>query len=219
MQRLIWGTLAATAITTALAGCGSSSNVGHASSSGGTTPTRAATSAPAAEAPSPGAGTPGKGTKNSGGTSAATGSGNAAGRPHCTSGMLSASLTDLGAAAGNRYATLVLTNKSGKHCTTGGWSGLQLAGADGAIPTNVVREGTARTITIYNGGRAYERLHWGVVPAGDEPDTDRCEPVPSTLKVIPPNNTEQIAAGWTYGSVCQHGQIRLQPLTTNPEPR
>ncbi|GAA1838795.1 hypothetical protein GCM10009736_00180 [Actinomadura bangladeshensis] len=133
--------------------------------------------------------------------------------------MLSASLTDLGAAAGNRYATLVLTNKSGKHCTTGGWSGLQLAGADGTIPTNVVREGTAHTITIDNGGHAYERLHWGAVPAGDEPDTDRCEPVPGTLKVIPPDNTEQIATGWTYGAVCRHGRIRLQPLTTNPEPR
>jgi hypothetical protein len=133
--------------------------------------------------------------------------------------MLSATLTDLGAAAGNRYATLVLTNKSGKHCTTGGWSGLQLTGGDGTIPTRVVREGTARTITIVNGGRAYERLHWAVVPAGDEPDGDRCEPVPSTLKVIPPNDTEQIATGWSFGSVCGHGRIRLQPLTTNPEPR
>ncbi len=66
-------------------------------------------------------GTPGSG----GGTAYANGS-NAGGRPHCTSGMLNARLTDLGAAAGNRYATLVLTNKSGKHCTTGGWSGLQL---------------------------------------------------------------------------------------------
>lgn len=217
MQRLIWGTLAATAITTALAGCGSGPNTGGTSSGGGATPTRAGTST-GVPAPSPGAGTPVNGTRSAG-TSGVTNSGDAAGRPHCTSGMLSASLTDLGAAAGNRYATLVLTNKSGKHCTTGGWSGLQLAGADGTIPTNVVREGAPHTITIFNGGHAYERLHWGVVPAGDEPDSDRCEPVPGTLEVIPPNDTEQIATGWTYGSVCRHGQIRLQPLTTNPEPR
>jgi hypothetical protein len=211
MQRLIWGTIAAAAITTALAGCGSSSNVGNASSNGSTTPTPTPTSTSAA--PSPG-GTPGSG----GGTAGASGS-NAGGRPRCTSGMLNARLTDLGAAAGNRYATLVLTNKSGKHCTTGGWSGLQLAGADGTIPTKVIREGTAHTITIRNGGHAYERLHWAVVPAGDETDGTNCEPEPGTLKVIPPNNTEQIAASWTYGPVCQHGQIRLTPVTTNPEPR
>ncbi|NKZ08580.1 DUF4232 domain-containing protein [Actinomadura latina] len=210
MPRVIWGTLAAAAITTALAGCGSSSTVSGASSSGGAAPAPPPGTSGASTAPSRGSGTAG----NGGGTS-----GNAAGRPHCTSGMLSARLTDLGAAAGNRYATLVLTNESGKHCTTGGWSGLQLAGADGTIPTKVIRTGTARTITIGNGGHAYERLHWAVVPAGDETDGAGCEPEPAALKVIPPNNTEQVTANWTYGPVCQHGQIRLTPVTTNPEPR
>ncbi|MEU5995156.1 DUF4232 domain-containing protein [Spirillospora sp. NPDC047418] len=217
MQRLIWGTLAATAITTALAGCASGPTTGSTSSSGAPTPTRASTGTSAA--PSPGAPAPGGGTPGAATTTRPAGSANAAGRPHCTSGMLSATLTDLGAAAGNRYATLVLTNKSGKHCTTGGWSGLQLASPDGTVPTNVVREGAPHTITIFNGGHAYERLHWGVVPAGDEPDTDRCEPVPGTLRVIPPNNTEQVATGWSFGAVCQHGRIRLQPLTTTPQPR
>lgn len=59
--------------------------------------------------------------------------------------MLTAALGDLDAGAGNRYVTLTLTDKSGKHCRTGGWSGLQLTGAAGKIPTTVLREGTART--------------------------------------------------------------------------
>ncbi|MFB4311095.1 DUF4232 domain-containing protein [Actinomadura sp. GTD37] len=215
MPRLIWGIVVAAAVTGALAGCGSSPDAGSASSSGGATagPASSGTSATAtATATAPGTGSPG-----SPGAPGAPGA--AAGSPHCTSGMLGASLTDLGTAAGNRYATLVLTNRSGKNCTTGGWSGLQLSGADGTVPTKVVREGAARTITVGNGGRAYERLHWAVVPAGDEPDDAGCEPEPSALKVIAPNDTEQITANWTYGAVCQHGRIRLQPLTTNPEPR
>jgi hypothetical protein len=219
MPRLIWGTLTAAAITAALAGCSSSSHAGT-SSNANTAPSAPGASA-ASPAPSRGAGSPGGGT--GGGTSGNAGSGGtghaAPQRPHCTSGMLTARLTDLGAAAGNRYATLVLTNKSGKHCTTGGWSGLQLADAEGAVPTKVIREGTAHTITVYNGGHAYERLHWAVVPAGDETDGAGCEPEPTVLKVIPPNDTEQIAATWTFGAVCQHGQIRLTPVTTNPVPR
>ncbi|MEU8309661.1 DUF4232 domain-containing protein [Actinomadura sp. NPDC048955] len=129
--------------------------------------------------------------------------------------MLAASLSGLDAGAGNRYVTLTLTNNSGKHCRTGGWAGLQLSGTAGRIPTKVFREGTARTIVIPNGGRAYARLHWAVVPADDETGTT-CEPVADTLKVIPPNQTEAVSAKWKYGPVCQHGEIRLTPLATAP---
>ncbi|MEV0662491.1 DUF4232 domain-containing protein [Actinomadura luteofluorescens] len=129
--------------------------------------------------------------------------------------MLTASLSGPDAGAGNRYLTLTLANKSGKHCRTGGWAGLQLSGAAGKIPTRVFREGTARTIVIPNGGRAYARLHWAVVPADDETGTT-CEPVADTLRVIPPNQTESMNAMWRYGPVCQHGEIRLTPLATTP---
>ncbi|TDD84880.1 DUF4232 domain-containing protein [Actinomadura darangshiensis] len=217
MPRLILGTLAAAAVATALAGCGSASNASPASAGGSGSSTPPGTSSTAANPGSPGGAT-GSGGANGGSGNANAGGGANPGRPQCTAGMLDASLTDLGAAAGNRYATLVLTNKSGKHCTTGGWSGLQLAGAGGTVPTKVVREGTPHTITIRNGGHAYERLHWAAVPAGDETG-DNCEPVASVLRVIPPNRTEQTDATWKYGPACQHGQIRLTPLTSNPEPR
>ncbi|WP_433467219.1 DUF4232 domain-containing protein [Spirillospora sp. CA-128828] len=217
MPRLIWGILAAAAVAAALAGCGATSNASRTSSGGATTPPPPG-AATATSPGSPGTGTGGGGNGTTGRPGTGASGGGAAARPRCTTGMLKASLTDLGAAAGNRYATLVLTNTSGKHCTTGGWSGLQLANSAGAVPTKVVREGTPRTITIYNGAGAYERLHWAAVPAGDETGAD-CEPVATVLKVIPPNQTERTNATWTYGSVCQHGQIRLTPLTTNPEPR
>ena len=91
--------------------------------------------------------------------------------------MLRASLIDYDAGAGQRYLTLVLTNTSGRACTTGGWSGLSQANASGTIPTQVVRAGTARTITVPSGASAYEKLHWTVVPADDETGPT-CEPVP-----------------------------------------
>ncbi|MEV3919930.1 DUF4232 domain-containing protein [Actinomadura coerulea] len=129
--------------------------------------------------------------------------------------MLTASLGNLDAGAGNRYVALTLTNKSGKHCRTGGWSGLQLTGAAGRIPTTVFREGTARTIVVPDGGHAYERLHWAAVPADDETGST-CEPVATALRVIPPNQTAAVDARWEYGPVCRHGEIRLTPLATTP---
>lgn len=129
--------------------------------------------------------------------------------------MLTATLSGPDAGAGNRYLTLTLTNKSGKHCRTGGWTGLQLAGAAGSVPTKVFREGSPKTIVIPDGGRAYERLHWAVVPADDETG-GTCEPVATALRVIPPNQTGALTAGWSYGPVCRHGLIRLTPLATTP---
>ncbi|MBT2213894.1 DUF4232 domain-containing protein [Actinomadura sp. NEAU-AAG7] len=136
--------------------------------------------------------------------------------PHCTTSKLKASLSDFDAGAGQRYLTLALTNISKSACTTGGWSGLGQADAKGAIPTTTVREGKAHTITIPAGHSAYEVLHWAAVPADDETG-DPCEPVPTTLRVIPPNETTRLTAPWNYGAVCQHGSIRLTPLTlTHP---
>ncbi|MBE1534100.1 DUF4232 domain-containing protein [Actinomadura algeriensis] len=210
MPRFFWGTLAAAAVATTVAGCGSTSDAGTASSNGGAsaeTSTGTSQSGDSGEGADQGAPA---GTSGSPGSGGAEGSG---GAPHCTGSMLGATLTDLGAGAGQRYATLVLSNRSGDPCTTGGWAGLQQVKGDETIPTKVVRRGDARTITIPPKTSAYERLHWAAVPAADETGSGGCEPVPTELKVIPPNETTQITAAWDGGPVCGHGEIELEPLT------
>ncbi|QXJ24390.1 DUF4232 domain-containing protein [Actinomadura graeca] len=212
MHRIIWGTLAAAALATSLTACGSSSNAGT-TSAGGTQPTSPGT--PLSDGPTtgtPGAGAPGAGTPGASAGAGGNGHGTGAGGLRCTTPMLTASLTGYDAGAGQRYLTLVLTSKSSKPCTTGGWSGLALAGPDGPVPTQVVREGTARTITLPPGGSAYQKLHWTVAPAYDE-DEETCRPTATTLRVIPPNETTRLTVPWKYGQVCQHGRIRTTPLS------
>ncbi|WP_067455913.1 DUF4232 domain-containing protein [Actinomadura macra] len=230
MPRIILGTLAAAAVAASLTACGSTTNAGRTSAGGDLS---SAPSAPAAGTPSPegptsggptqgapsaGAPTTGSPTNGTPGASqggAGTGPATNPRALRCTTPMLKASLTDYDAGAGQRYLTLVLTNTSSRSCTTGGWSGLAQAGANGAIRTQVVREGTAHTITLSPGGSAYEKLHWTVVPADDETGAT-CQPVPSSLRVIPPNEATRLTAPWSYGPVCQHGRISLTPLSLTP---
>ncbi|MDL4815713.1 DUF4232 domain-containing protein [Actinomadura opuntiae] len=201
MSRIVWGTLAAAALAAALTGCDASFSASPSSSTqnGGSSQT----SAPAG----------GSGTSTTSGTGTGTRHNGASGTRHCTTSDLHASAYSNGdPGAGQRYGTLQLTNNSGTSCTTGGWSGLGLAGADGALPTKVVREGTARTITIPAGASAYEQLHWGVVPGEGDDQGGQCQPTARALHVIPPNQTTYLSVGWIGGPVCQQGQIRLTPI-------
>ncbi|MFB4296062.1 DUF4232 domain-containing protein [Actinomadura sp. NTSP31] len=207
MKRIIWGTVAATALAAALTGCDASFSASPSSSNGSTAP-----SSSTQDGGSP----KGSATGGGGGTTTGTGNGSrpngAAGTRHCTTSDFNASVYSNGnPGAGQRYATLQLENKSGSSCVTGGWSGLGLVNANGALPTNVVREGTARTITIPAGASAYEQLHWGVVP-GDGEGGAQCQPTAKALHVIPPNQTTHITVDWVGGPACQHGQIRLSPI-------
>jgi Protein of unknown function (DUF4232) len=201
MQRIIWGTLAAAALAAALTGCDASFSASPSSSTqdGGSSHS----SAPAG----------GSGTSTTSGSGTGTRHTGASGTRHCTTSDFNASVYSSGdAGAGQRYATLQLENSSGSSCTTGGWSGLGLVNANGALPTNVVREGTARTITIPAGASAYEQLHYGVVPGEGESETGQCEPTAKAVHIIPPNQTTHITVNWLGSPVCQHGQIRLTPI-------
>ncbi|GAA2138441.1 DUF4232 domain-containing protein [Actinomadura napierensis] len=209
MKRIIWGTVAAAALTAALTGCDASFSASPSSANGSTTPSSSTQDGGSPKGNAPGGG---------GGTSTTTGTGNgsrpngASGTRHCTTSDFNASVYSNGnPGAGQRYATLQLENHSGSSCVTGGWSGLGLVNANGALPTNVVREGTARTITIPAGASAYEQLHWGVVP-GDGEGGAQCEPTAKALHIIPPNQTTHITVDWVGSPVCQHGQIRLSPI-------
>jgi hypothetical protein len=211
------------------AGCGDRTVTGTPAGSGPPAPTgggaatsepatsEPATSEPATTAPAPSGGStsaapdgstnPGSGSSGSG----SSGSGSSAGPvTRCHTADLAGSLRGGDAAAGNRYATLVLTNISHRTCTLYGYGGIQLADAGRRpVPTVQRRDPLHRPslIRLAPGGRASALLHWGVVPGVGEPQTGRCEPLPSLLLVIPPDEHTQLAVPWRFGVVCQHGTI------------
>jgi hypothetical protein len=141
----------------------------------------------------------------------------AGGPDRCHTSELTGSLSQGDAAAGNRYATLTLTNTGGEVCTVYGYGGLGLVRADGtAVPSQQDRvaaaDGTGgQRTTLQPGQSVSATLHWTVVATGPEPTTGDCEPTPTTLTVIPPNETDALNVGWTYGPVCDFGAIEQTP--------
>jgi Protein of unknown function (DUF4232) len=186
----------------ALAGCTGQPQSGQ-PNPGGTTPPPSPTatsgqppsgptSAPTPEAPS--------------GQPSAPGQPPASGR--CTAAVLTGIVRIGDAAAGNRYAKLVVTNTGSVPCTLYGYGGFQLVAADGtALPTSTKRDeapGPA-LVRLAPGGNAIKNLHWGVVPTGNEPVDRPCQPEPRTARVIPPDETQPFTVEWTFGPVCAAG--------------
>lgn len=129
--------------------------------------------------------------------------------PECRTADLGVALKAGSPGAGQRYATVVLTNTSGRTCTVTGYGGLGLLGAPGqGVPTDLRREPSPapRAVPLAPGGSARSLLHWAVVPAGDEPGA-ACEPTATTVVVTPPDQTTAALRPWTFGPVCQHGMI------------
>jgi hypothetical protein len=127
----------------------------------------------------------------------------------CSTADLAAQLRAGSPGAGQRHATIVLTNTSGRTCTVGGYGGLALLGAPGqGVPTDLRRNASPApsTVSLPPGGSARSLLHWTVVPATNESGT-ACEPTAVTAVVTPPNQTTAALRPWTFGMVCQHGRI------------
>jgi hypothetical protein len=187
------------------AGCADRNSPAPAAGSGTTAsgiPTEAATAATATAVPS--ATTPAA-TTPSGGTSGPSATGT-----RCRTGDLAAALTRGDAGAGNRYASLVLTNTSRRTCTVFGYGGIQLADAGRhPIPTVQHRDPMHRPslVRLVPGAKASAPLHWSAIPHSGESMTGPCEPVPALLLVIPPDERAQLAVPWHFGSVCGHGTI------------
>jgi hypothetical protein len=201
--------LAAAAV---LVGCGGSSRSGDAEATGSATsspPPATATLTPADGAPT----TPGGATAtepDAGNTGSAPSS---SARQRCTTGNLSASLGDPGEGAGQRYATLVLTNRSGAGCLVEGYGGIGLVdGAGRALPTQQVRDPAAspEAVVLEPGASATSRLQWSVVPGGDDATDGPCRPTPAALQVIPPDEQTALSVDWPYGAVCSGGRIEQQ---------
>ena len=148
-------------------------------------------------------GSAGASTKAGGGTTKA-------GTPKCVAADMSAALEPGSPGAGQQYATLVLTNKSKNTCTMEGYGGLGLYDAAGkALPTSAQRTSPPgpSLVSLAPGAKAKNNLHWSTVPGQGEPTTGPCQPSPATLKVIPPDDTQQVSVAWTFGPVCSGGRI------------
>ena len=136
-------------------------------------------------------------------------SGATAATPQCSTADLAAQIKGGGAAAGQRYATMVLTNTSGRTCYVHGYGGMALLGAPRqGVPTDLHRNASPAptTVTLVPGASARSLLHWAAIPATDE-NSFTCEPTAVTAVVTPPNQTTSALRPWTFGPVCQHGLI------------
>ncbi|HEX2132108.1 MAG TPA: DUF4232 domain-containing protein [Actinophytocola sp.] len=128
----------------------------------------------------------------------------------CVAMDLEGEIANPGAGAGNRYANLVVTNKSQETCTLYGYGGLEFIDADGQPnPTDLVRTPNPgpSLVTLAPGQSAAKKLHWGVVPTGDEPATGPCQPPSAGIRVIPPDDTQAFIVTYDFGSVCDGGHV------------
>lgn len=128
----------------------------------------------------------------------------------CTSEMVSGTIEPQDAGAGNRYAVLVVLNRSPRACTLQGFGGLKLLDATrNAIPTTAERnlDPVPTLVTLGPGGEAGKLLHWSVVATGDEPADGPCQPPAAGINVVLPDETEPFEVDYDFGPVCDQGRI------------
>ncbi|TYP88988.1 DUF4232 domain-containing protein [Blastococcus xanthinilyticus] len=135
----------------------------------------------------------------------------------CSTSALTAGLTSGAAGAGQRSATLTLTNVSGSACRVEGYGGVGLLDGSGRpLPTDQVRVPTPAPglVTVAPGAAVVSQLQWSVVPGDGDAASGECQPSPATLTVIPPDETDAVTVAWSLGPVCEGGTIRQQAYTT-----
>ena len=181
--------LVAMVVLAVLAGVTACAGGGGGTTAGPAVPATGPTTGPTTSAPA----TPARSGPSSTGTAAP-------GPTRCHTSELSASLTAGDPGAGQRYATLSLTNTSAHTCTVFGYGGLQpLDGARKQLPITLTRD-TGRPATLVrlapktSVGRT---IHWTAVPSGSQP----C-PTPVYASIIPPDETSPLMIGWSLGPIC-----------------
>ncbi len=133
----------------------------------------------------------------------------------CHTSQLSAHFVAGSPGAGQRYATLLISNRNSTPCTLYGYPGAQLIGASGRpIQTKIVRD-RSRSVqahTIVFDQQAKSEWHWTAVPGGDEPQSGACQPTAKTILVTPPDETTSLKLEWPFDAVCGHGRIDVTPI-------
>ncbi|MFC4854207.1 DUF4232 domain-containing protein [Actinophytocola glycyrrhizae] len=186
-------------------GCGARQNAAGDTSTRLTVTTTEASTPASPSAPSSAPASPASPTTVTGGESSPPAQEN-----RCTAGMLTGLVEPQNASAGNRYAVLVVRNKSQRLCTLWGYGGLDLLDAGKEVlPTQAERTlGPVPTLVrLRPGAAAGKILHWGVVATGDEPTDGPCQPAASSINVIPPDETAPFEVDFEFGPVCDQGRI------------
>lgn len=120
----------------------------------------------------------------------------------CHTSELAASFRTGDAAAGSRYAQLVLTNRAGRTCTVYGYGGLQpLDAARKELPIRLIRDtqqGPPKLVRLAPGATVARTVHWTVVPSGG---AKTC-PIPVHVSIIPPDETDPLVVAWPFAAVC-----------------
>ena len=134
--------------------------------------------------------------------------------PRCHTRDLAGALQRGSPGAGQRYAVLVLRNRSRRTCFVFGYVGMLLVNRHGGpVPTRVIRDrARGRRVTLAPGARASSLLHWTVVPSSGEPASGPCEPTAYRLRVTPPDETTYLQLRWRLGPVCDRGRINVLRL-------
>jgi Domain of unknown function (DUF4232) len=187
--------LVAAAALATVAGCGGGGGSGGTVTGSALPATASATSTTPASGPATTTAPPSTGT----GSPSPTGTGTQ-GVTRCHTSELAASLAPGDPGAGQRYATLTLTNTSGRTCTVFGYGGLQpLDAAKRELPITLTRDTgrPARVVRLGPGQGAGRTIHWGAVPSGEQP----C-PTPASASIIPPDETDPLLIRWSLGPVC-----------------
>lgn len=130
--------------------------------------------------------------------------------PECRTVDLGFTLKAGSPGAGQRYATVVLTDVSGHSCSVTGYGGLGLLGFPGqGVPTDLRRQASPAqaTVVLSPGQSARSLLHWSVIPSAGEPSAV-CEPSAATAVLTPPDETTSALRAWSFGQVCAHGLIQ-----------
>jgi len=141
----------------------------------------------------------------------------APGLPRCTTGELSVSLGDGGAAAGSVYRPLVFTNTGSRTCELRGFPGVSyVAGDDGhqVGPAAAMSGERGGQVPIPPGGTAQAQLQLANVQNFDPAD---CQPVPVRgLRVYPPGDTASLFVqmdGTGCSTTPPGNQLAVQTIT------
>jgi hypothetical protein len=123
----------------------------------------------------------------------------------CTASQLGGVIVFRDAAAGNRYARLVVTNQ-GDGCTLRGFPGLQLMAADGRLLATRVDptgpEDGASPVAVPHLASVASELHWVIGPCFTGGDDGTPESRPVSVTVSPPGENNGIEVLWNFGPVC-----------------